>query len=45
MGQIEANRKKMIEDYQKANKDLQQGAPKAAPAAAPAATAPAVKKP
>jgi invasion protein IalB len=49
MGQIEENRKKMIEDYRKQNKDLQQVAPKGqgpAPAAAPAAaTGPAPKKP
>ncbi len=47
MGQIEENRKKMIEDYRKQNQDLQKVAPKGgaapAPAAAPAGTAPAKK--
>ncbi len=45
MGQIEENRKKMIEDYRKQNKDLQQAAPKGQGAAAAPATAPAAKKP
>lgn len=48
MGQIEENRKKMIEEYRKQNQDLQKVAPKpqgAAPAATPAAGAPAAKKP
>ncbi len=48
MGQIEENRKKMLDEYRKQNQDLQKVAPKGqgAPAAAAApATQPAAKKP